>query len=307
MTDPAIKAIAPWFGGKRQLAPLIVEELGPHKSFWDPFCGGMSILLAKPHCSHEHVNDLHGDLINLARTIADPHFGAALYRDLRRTLQHEALFEESKERLARPPVANEFDPEAINYSRAFDYFLVSWMGRNGVSGTARVNQTYAVRYTSGGGHGAVRFNSAVASIPAWRRRMRGVTILSCDAFNLLEKIDDQDGTAIYVDPPYIEKSNRYEHDFDQHGHERLAKLLQRFERARVVVSYYDHPMLGNLYAGWTQRHLDARKNLAQHAKRGSKKKLAPEVLLLNGPSYAAKENDLFTSKDAPSCTSAPTP
>lgn len=28
MTPPTITAIAPWFGGKRNLAPAIVEELG---------------------------------------------------------------------------------------------------------------------------------------------------------------------------------------------------------------------------------------------------------------------------------------
>ena len=61
-----IKAIAPWFGGKRTLAATVVQEIGPHKSFWDPACGGVSILLAKPRSSHETVNDLHGDLTNLA-------------------------------------------------------------------------------------------------------------------------------------------------------------------------------------------------------------------------------------------------
>jgi hypothetical protein len=60
-----IKSIAPWFGGKRTMADEIVTQLGPHASYWEPFCGSMAVLLAKPESQHEHVNDLHGDLINL--------------------------------------------------------------------------------------------------------------------------------------------------------------------------------------------------------------------------------------------------
>lgn len=56
-----ISAIAPWFGSKRVLAPKIVEQLGQHRCFWEPFCGSMAVLLAKPTVSQETVNDLHGD------------------------------------------------------------------------------------------------------------------------------------------------------------------------------------------------------------------------------------------------------
>ena len=30
-----IKALAPWFGGKRKLAPRIVELFGQHKTYWE--------------------------------------------------------------------------------------------------------------------------------------------------------------------------------------------------------------------------------------------------------------------------------
>lgn len=33
-----IKAIAPWFGSKRTLAPRIVEELGKHFAYWEANC-----------------------------------------------------------------------------------------------------------------------------------------------------------------------------------------------------------------------------------------------------------------------------
>lgn len=34
-----IKALAPWFGAKRNLAPVIVGLLGEHRIYWEPFCG----------------------------------------------------------------------------------------------------------------------------------------------------------------------------------------------------------------------------------------------------------------------------
>lgn len=36
-----ISAIAPWFGSKRTLAPRIVEVLGEHRAYWEPFCGSL--------------------------------------------------------------------------------------------------------------------------------------------------------------------------------------------------------------------------------------------------------------------------
>lgn len=35
-----VTAIAPWFGSKRAMAPTIAEQLGPHRAYLEPFCGG---------------------------------------------------------------------------------------------------------------------------------------------------------------------------------------------------------------------------------------------------------------------------
>jgi DNA adenine methylase len=98
--DMKVTAIAPWFGSKRTMAPIIVAELGPHRAYFEPFCGGMSVLLNKPPCGHETINDLHSDLINLARVIQDVKLGSQLYRRLRRVVLHEEVLEEAWESLA---------------------------------------------------------------------------------------------------------------------------------------------------------------------------------------------------------------
>ncbi len=274
-----IGALAPWFGGKRTMAEVIIRELGEHSAYWEPFCGGMSVLLAKPQATTETVNDLHGDLINLARMVQGRDTGPALYRRLRRVVLHEHVLSESWAALASAT-----DP----LDRAFHYFVASWSGRNGFAGTKNVVGTkgIAVRYTTGGGQGGKRIGSAVESIPAWRRRMRRLVILSRDALDVIAKIDDAPRIAIYCDPPYLAKDADYQHDFTADTHTALAAALSRFKKTRVVVSYYAHPRLAELYPGWTVVDCAMNKGIHNAGKRGGTGKLAPEVLLINGPSLA---------------------
>jgi DNA adenine methylase len=244
----------------------------------------MAVLLAKSPAKMETVNDLHGDLINLARVIQGRE-GVTLYRRLRRVLMHEDFVTEAKLQ-CREPMQEGVD-------RAFWYFLHSWIIRNGTAGTQECNQHFCRRFTSNGGAPARRLTSAIESIPAWRRRMRGVAILRMDAFEMIDRIEDKTGTIIYADPPYLKKGGKYVHDFDWLAHRRLAKLLARFQKTRVVVSYYEHPDLAQLYPSWTKRDVYTTKAMVSSGQRGERGGAvqAPEVLLINGPSYANPSGD----------------
>lgn len=300
-----VRSLVAWFGGKRTLAPIIVSDLGAHSMYVEPFCGSMAVLLAKPPCSHDIVNDLHGDLINLARVIASDRW-EELYGRLVRTMCAEEIFDECKVEF----MARDLEPaESIksvgdeHVEWAYIYFVVSWMGRNGVSGTARNNYQPVRRWTPGGGSGAVRVASAVDSMSAWHERLRRVNIMNCDAFELIEKMDDSPRLAMYVDPPYMmgggrtggAGSGKYKHEFKEEDHGRLAELLGRFKKARVIVSYYDDSRVDEVYppGRWTKRKVYWRKGIANGGARGYKKAEAPEVLLINGESFEKKEKGLF--------------
>lgn len=292
-TAMKITAIAPWFGGKRTLAPRIVEALGEHSAYWDPFCGGLSVLLAKPPSSHETVNDLHGDLINLARVIADDELASQLYGRLARVLFDERRRDDSIAALK----ADDLAPA----DRAFHWFIVQWFGRNGFSGTVgQEKSSFAVRWTPNGGHGGQRFASAVESIPAWHHRLRRATILNRDGFEVVEKIDDHPKVVVYCDPPYVKKDARYEFDFRDDGmfgddHIRLASSLRRFTKARVVVSYYDCDRVRELYEGWRFIDCTINKGLHNAGRRGQEGTVAPEVLITNLPP-AARSAQTATKK-----------
>lgn len=290
-----IKAIAPWFGGKRTMAPDIVRQLGKHTQYFEPFCGSMAVLFAKEPSRQETVNDLHRDLTNLASVLQDKSSCIDLYERLQRTLFNEALLEIAEELLA----AERFE---FPIERAYWYFLACWMARNGVAGTAATDYQLAVRWTDGGGSPTIRFRSCVDSIPAWHERLRNVVILNRDAFEIIPRFDDAPHVAIYVDPPYASESRGggngpgghkglYKHEFENYSmfgddHERLRDQLCKFTKARVVVSYYDVPRVRKLYHGWTFIAKSRLKNLHQQNGRGKRSKEAPEVLIVNGPEFS---------------------
>ncbi len=292
MSDPTITALAPWYGSKRTMAKRIVEAIGPHRVYWEPFCGSMAVLLAKASCRMEVVNDLHGDLINLALVIQHKTLGPALYRRLRRVLSHQDLFAVALAEVRAsepPPVAATPDID-----RAESYFIASWQGMNGVAGTSTFNTNFAKRFSGSGGDNATRWTGAVASIPQWRERLRCVQILRSDGIELCEKIEDRDGVAIYVDPPYLVKGAKYLHDFEANDHTRLAKVLTRFRHSHVVLSYYDDPRLAAMYPGWHRRNVDVTKNIVNSGKRDENGRTsAPEVLLSNLPFVKQPEASLF--------------
>jgi DNA adenine methylase len=302
-----IRSLAPWFGGKRTLAPEIVAELGEHTQYFEPFAGALSVILAKPPAQKETVNDLHGDITNLARIIQEVGWAEMLYERLQRVVMCEGLLEDAQAFLESEPLV----PEEPALERAYWFFIASWMGRNGTAGTDRPDYQIAVRWTKNGGSPTQRFRNAVESMPAWHRRLLNAVVLQRDAFEIIDRFEDCPETAIYADPPYAAESRsnlsedgvatsgggggRYLHEFTHAGaglfgaqddHARLADALRAYRHARIVVSAYDSPRYRELYRGWTFVEKTMQKNLHAMSGRGARPMEAPEVLIINGPSMA---------------------
>lgn len=287
--DVKIKALAPWAGAKRTIADRIIAMGGEHRVYWDICAGSLSVILAKPPCVMETAIDLHADLTNLAWCLKDERLALDLYGRTARTLMCDEVFRDAAERIR---IARQTEVDAPDVDRAYDYLLCSWLGRNGTAGTKGYNFGFCVRYTANGGHAAKRWRSVIESIPAWHQRLLNVTILRRDIFSVLPRILDADGTFVYCDPPYLAKGFKYLHDFATEDHARLAMELRRFQKARVVVSYYDHPQLAELYPDWTQHKIEVSKALSHQGQRGKNDTTATEVLLVNDhvglPLFAGK-------------------
>lgn len=286
--DMPIKALAPWFGGSRFLAPEVGKLLAGCRWVGVPFAGGM------PELRHIDaptivVSDVHRHIINLAWCLADPRIGPILYRQLRRLPFHPEVLSDAQEWLKiQEPPGRMPDREA-----AFRYFVAVWMGRSGkAGGVDEFNGGLPVRWNANGGDSNTRYRSAVSSIYSWRRILARVNLVVQDCFEFLGNVQDEVGHGIYCDPPFPDCGVKYRHSFTHDQHRDLARALAGFHRARVVCRFYDHPLIRELYAPekWTWQHFTGRKQSNADA---------PEVLLLNGPSYAARSNprDLFPETD----------
>lgn len=290
MKDAPIKALAPWFGAKRTMASTIVNALGEHDFFFSGFLGGAPVELLNDKPKMQVWNDLNADMHNLIRVFQSPADRAELEDRLRYTFAEERQFRESKGKFEYAP----FQKGCNDVEHAFHSLCYWWLGMNGYAGLeTKSNTGYARRYGPGGGSQAARWNSLKESIPYFAERLRTVDIWNIDIRKALPKIQDRPGTAIYLDPPYVVKSDRYKFDFAPIGddqdkaeaegrmtHRCLARMADQFERARVVISYYDHPALRELYpAGrWEWIECSTRKNLGNSSGAAS---VAPEVLLVN--------------------------
>lgn len=281
--DAKIKCAAPWGGSKRGMAPRIVGQLGVHDTFLSLFCGGCPDLFAKPRCEIETVNDANPRLVNVLRCIRDSYYLATVLGELP---FEKCVFDNAREGFIRRP----FDPAYIadgghDFGAAVAQLVIWWMGANGFAGT-KTKQWFAQRHSKSGGSPSVRWNSFRKSVPAMSERLKGVGIF-CRHFRTFSgAFPDRNGAAIYADPPYFKKSFEYEVEREPDGspfpHAELAELLNSFEHARVVVSYYDAPELATLYpADRWERHEVSVSKASANARIGATKTTATEILLVN--------------------------
>lgn len=278
---PSVTALAPWFGSNRNLADQVGALLGGQDWVGVPFAGGMCELL-HIKAATVLVSDLHAHVLNLASVVADPELNAKLRERLDALPFHPDVLAWAQYRCIKREAAldasangGEVGDSPRDLDWAADYFLCSWMGRNGKAGTAgEFNSRLSVRWCAGGGDSAMRFRNATESLAAWQKVMRRCTFVRRDVFDFLDRAPDEDRHALYLDPPFPGPGEEYKYTFGEEQQRMLASHLAAFERTRIVVRFYDHPLVRELYpdSGW-----------AWHVPVGGRKQTneaAPEVLLV---------------------------
>ena len=295
--DMPVKAIAPWFGSNRMLAQNVADELGVCDWIGIPFVGGMAEL-PKLRARTIVANDVHRHVINLARAMKDPALGPALYRKLRRYVLHPDAVIVAQQRCELRE--REFDSEAELFGNdrnrlravgdvapdllwAEDYFVSAWGSRSHTAGSKdEFSSGMSIRWTANGGDSAVRFHNAVRSIPAWRKALKNTSFTTLDGLEFLGKCRDVEGHGIYCDPPFPGAGDRYKYTVDAEYQAHLAERAASFDQARVVMRFYDHDLIRRLYPQdqWTWLRFRGRTQA---------NKDAPEILIINGPSYANRQ------------------
>lgn len=236
----------PYFGGKQRLADKIVELFPPHESYVEPYCGGLSVLLAKPKAKLETVNDLDGDIITFWRVLRDRP------ADLERVC---ALTPHSREESLRARDRDGIDEleqarrvwVALSQRRGGQLQPTGWRFNVDPMGT----NLSLIKYLDG----------YVARFAAAAERLRNVSLENRPALEIIDTYGRHEQTLLYVDPPYLGttrgSTNAYRHEMKHERDHRDMLDALRACAGTIVLSGYRSELYDRTLADWNRIEIDA--------------------------------------------------
>lgn len=267
----AIKPPFSYFGGKTTLAERIVSFLPNHDHYVEPYCGSLSVLLAKPPTKMETVNDLDRELVTFWRVLRDNPVG--LERVCALTPHARVEYGDCRDA----------EDEASDIEVARRVWVMLTQGRGGTLRDAKTGWRHFVvpRGSSIGMPGYL--DGYLARIAPAAERLRNVSLECMPALDLIAKYGVDPDVLLYVDPPYLGTTRgwgeNYKHEMKSEAeHRELAEALHAC-RASVVLSGYASDLYDrDLYAGWDRVTFPA---MTGNGKDGAKDRT--EVLWSNRP------------------------
>jgi DNA adenine methylase len=256
-----------YYGGKMTLAPAVAGLLPAHNHYVEPFAGSLAVLLAKEPSRAETVNDLDGDLMTFWRVLRDRP------DDLCRAAE---LTPHSRAELAS--AWTDADDELEQARRV-------WVRLTQSRGHSLKRTGWKFSRNVDVGHASQRVRAFADRMEQSASRLRGVTLESRDALDVIRDYGSEATACLYVDPPYLGSTRatnyRVEMTADD-AHVALADALNEC-KASVVLSGYDAPLYADLFDGWHRVDLQGATTLSGDTDR-------IEVLWSNRP---LGEPDLF--------------
>ncbi len=224
---------AAWIGGKRSLAPRLVEMISktPHQLYAEPFVGMGGVFFRRRQAPRtEVINDRNGDVVNLFR-ILQRH-----YPQFMDTLKFQITSRREFERLKA------CDPVTLtDLERAARFIYLQKLAFGGkVDG-----QNFGVQRT-----GSARFNLTRLAplLEDVHERLSGVIIENLDWLGFIDRYDGAD-TLFYLDPPYFGNEDDYGKVlFDRSQFAIMAERLARL-KGRFIMSINDVPEIRALFSG----------------------------------------------------------
>jgi len=220
---PNTQPPAAWLGGKRTLAPRLVEMITatPHKLYAEPFVGMGGVFFRRRKVPRsEVINDRNGDVINLFR-ILQRH-----YPQFMETLKFQVTSRREFDRLKASNPATLTDLE-----RAARFIYLQKLAFGGkVSG-----QNFGVQRS-----GSARFNLTRLAplLEDVHERLSGVVLENLDWLEFINRYDMAD-TLFYLDPPYFGSEEDY--GTALFGRDQFAAMAERLAalKGRFILSIND--------------------------------------------------------------------
>ena len=250
MTAPS-RPVLRWHGGKWLLAPWLISQFPPHRTYVEPFGGAASVLMRKARAYAEVYNDLDDEVVTLFRVLRAPAEASALRELLRLTPFARREFREAYEQTDDP----------IERSRRLIIRSFMGFGSNAHSSQAKGHRSTGFRSSSrrSGTTPALDWANYPDAMDAMVRRLVGVVIESRDARDVMIQHDAPD-TLFYVDPPYLPETralgNRYDlawrmyrHELSRDDHVSLLAFLRGL-RGMVILSGYPDELYDHALPNW---------------------------------------------------------
>ena len=225
---------APWQGGKRALAPKIIQRISEisHNTYAEPFVGMGGVFFRRPaRPSAEAINDYSGDVVNLFR-ILQRHY-AAFMDHLKFQLTSRREFERLKTT----------NPETLTDLERAARFL--YLQRTAYGGKVK-GQNYGVCNNRPARFDITRLAPMLEDI---YERLTGVVIENLDWADFVEKYDTAE-TLFYLDPPYFGCEDDYGKEmFSREQFTKMAKVLQNI-KGKAILSLNDTPEVRKIFSGF---------------------------------------------------------
>ncbi|MDL2401240.1 DNA adenine methylase [Rhizobium mayense] len=229
---PNTQPPAAWIGGKRALAPRLVQLIAarPHTLYAEPFVGMGGVFFRRRKAPRtEVINDRNGEVVNLFR-ILQRH-----YPQFMDTLKFQITSRREFERLKA------CDPTTLtDLERAARFIYLQKLAFGGkVEG-----QNFGVQRA-----GAARFNLTRLAplLEDVHERLAGVVIENLDWMAFVDRYD-RPGSLFYLDPPYWGSEDDYGKAL--FGREQFAAMAERLLRLKgsFILSINDRPEIRSLFA-----------------------------------------------------------
>lgn len=230
-------------GGKGQFVSKMLPYLPPHDIYVEPFCGGASLLLAKPPSQLEVINDIDKTLITFFRMLREPMMFTQFYELLKLTPYSRAEYYDA--------LATWRDTEDI-LEKLRKWFVINRQSFGGGYGAGWSFQHTAERVRKRA-RGVGSWLSIIELLPDITKRLLQVQV-DCIDFRLCIKRYDGNSTFFYLDPPYIPETritrDVYKYEMTANDHTDLVILLSQI-KGKAMLSGFRHPIYEPLEkAGW---------------------------------------------------------
>lgn len=242
----AVKPVAPYLGGKRQLASRLIRRIAstPHKHYVEPFVGMGGVFFRRPFQAEcEVINDLNRDVANLFR-ILQHHYVA--FMDL---LRWQITSREHFERL------NAATPDSLTDLHRAARFL--YLQRTAFGGKVQ-GRTFGISLRP------ARFDVQLlgAILEDVHQRLSRVTI-ECLPYEEIIRRYDRPETLFYLDPPYWDCEKDYGAAFERADFERLAEQLSAI-KGRFILSLNDRPEVREIFGRFAIENVEVAYSVSRH-------------------------------------------